>query len=258
MKTAYAPPVDQLLTYGDCRDSFREWPDYLKLGLTKEHIPELIGMATDEELHWADSERLEVWAPVHAWRALGQLRAEEAIEPLMRLFHELEDSDWVVEELPQVYAMIGPKAIPALRGYLSDSAHEVYPRVTAAQCLERIGNTHPQARAQCIEALTEQLERFTKNDPTLNAFLISFLVDLKAVESIPSIRRAFEANDVDFGIMGDLEDVEMELGLRAHRSGPPQYKTWIEVPRKPKMGRNDPCPCGSGKKYKKCCMNKGI
>ncbi|MDM8534135.1 SEC-C metal-binding domain-containing protein [Clostridiaceae bacterium HSG29] len=23
-----------------------------------------------------------------------------------------------------------------------------------------------------------------------------------------------------------------------------------------KVGRNDPCPCGSGKKYKKCCMNK--
>ncbi|MCQ2602175.1 MAG: SEC-C domain-containing protein, partial [Treponema sp.] len=20
-----------------------------------------------------------------------------------------------------------------------------------------------------------------------------------------------------------------------------------------KIGRNDPCPCGSGKKYKKCC-----
>ena len=24
----------------------------------------------------------------------------------------------------------------------------------------------------------------------------------------------------------------------------------------PKIGRNDPCPCGSGKKYKKCCLNK--
>jgi hypothetical protein len=23
------------------------------------------------------------------------------------------------------------------------------------------------------------------------------------------------------------------------------------------VGRNDPCPCGSGKKYKKCCLNKG-
>ncbi len=25
-----------------------------------------------------------------------------------------------------------------------------------------------------------------------------------------------------------------------------------------KIGRNDPCPCGSGKKYKKCCLNKSI
>jgi preprotein translocase subunit SecA len=23
-----------------------------------------------------------------------------------------------------------------------------------------------------------------------------------------------------------------------------------------KIGRNDPCPCGSGKKYKKCCLAK--
>ncbi len=23
-----------------------------------------------------------------------------------------------------------------------------------------------------------------------------------------------------------------------------------------KVGRNDPCPCGSGKKYKKCCFLK--
>ena len=31
------------------------------------------------------------------------------------------------------------------------------------------------------------------------------------------------------------------------------------VGQKPKtieVGRNDPCPCGSGKKYKKCCMSK--
>jgi len=23
-----------------------------------------------------------------------------------------------------------------------------------------------------------------------------------------------------------------------------------------KTGRNDPCPCGSGRKYKKCCLGK--
>ena len=30
------------------------------------------------------------------------------------------------------------------------------------------------------------------------------------------------------------------------------------VREKEKVGRNDPCPCGSGKKFKKCCMGKGI
>lgn len=25
----------------------------------------------------------------------------------------------------------------------------------------------------------------------------------------------------------------------------------------PKIGRNDPCPCGSGKKYKHCCLSSG-
>ncbi len=29
----------------------------------------------------------------------------------------------------------------------------------------------------------------------------------------------------------------------------------VEKPRK--VGRNEPCPCGSGKKYKKCC-GKGM
>ena len=25
----------------------------------------------------------------------------------------------------------------------------------------------------------------------------------------------------------------------------------------PKIGRNEPCPCGSGRKFKKCCIEKG-
>ena len=27
----------------------------------------------------------------------------------------------------------------------------------------------------------------------------------------------------------------------------------MPAPRRDAVGRNDPCPCGSGKKYKKCC-----
>ena len=38
-----------------------------------------------------------------------------------------------------------------------------------------------------------------------------------------------------------------------------QYVGRVRVPataeqlRRGKIGRNDPCPCGSGKKFKKCC-----
>ncbi|HEY2752214.1 MAG TPA: UPF0149 family protein [Phenylobacterium sp.] len=31
------------------------------------------------------------------------------------------------------------------------------------------------------------------------------------------------------------------------------HPTANDPPAAPKVGRNDPCPCGSGKKYKKCC-----
>ena len=34
----------------------------------------------------------------------------------------------------------------------------------------------------------------------------------------------------------------------------PERKSPVKVP--PKVGRNDPCPCNSGKKYKNCCLNK--
>jgi hypothetical protein len=36
------------------------------------------------------------------------------------------------------------------------------------------------------------------------------------------------------------DDVFLDHGIEPIRTGP-------------KVGRNQPCPCGSGKKYKKCC-----
>jgi len=35
-------------------------------------------------------------------------------------------------------------------------------------------------------------------------------------------------------------------------------KSVVTAPRRAvKVGRNEPCPCGSGKKYKDCCLSKG-
>lgn len=209
----YSAPVDMLLTLGDTRTSVRRWPNYLEYGFRAEHIPALIDMATDRDLNLADPESVEVWAPMHAWRVLGQLRAEDAIFPLLNLLDELEDDDWVREELPYVYGMIGSAAIPALKSFVADSSRELFARITAAHGLALIGLQHPESRIPCIGVLTLQLELFQKNERELNGFLICYLVDLNAVTEAPLMARAFASRRVDETIMGDWVDVQMELGL---------------------------------------------
>jgi preprotein translocase subunit SecA len=46
---------------------------------------------------------------------------------------------------------------------------------------------------------------------------------------------------------------EPQLEEEAPSAGKPQPKVMPVKSGEPKVGRNDPCPCGSGKKYKKCC-----
>ncbi len=54
----------------------------------------------------------------------------------------------------------------------------------------------------------------------LNAYLISSLIDLKAVESLDLIRIAFQENTVDLAVAGDVEDIEISLGVRETRVTP--------------------------------------
>ncbi|HEV8718781.1 MAG TPA: DUF1186 domain-containing protein [Candidatus Binatia bacterium] len=223
----YPPPINQLLTFGDCR-KLLEWPNYLELGLGPEHTPDLIRMAVDEELNHADSDSVEVWAPIHAWRALGQLHTEAAIAPLISLFRTIDedDNEWAGEELPTVFGMIGPTAIPALTAYLANPMNRLYARIAAISSLQHIAEVHPETCAECVAVLTRQLEEGAEADPTLNGFLLASLLDLKAVESLPIIERAFAADWIDESVAGDWEDVQIEFGLKEQR----------ETPRRPLWG----------------------
>jgi hypothetical protein len=224
MTKNYPPPIDKLLTLGNAWN-MRDWPDYLALGLGPEHIPDLIRMATDDELNDGDSESPDVWAPAHAWRALGQLRAAEASAPLVQLFQRVDDSDddFLNEDLPEAFGLIGAAAIPALTAYLADPSHGLWARVAVGQSLKEIGLRHLEARDECVAVLTHQLEKFKEQDPDLNAYLISPLLDLHAVESAPLIERAFAAGTVDESVAGDWEDVQIELGLISKRTKPRGY-----------------------------------
>ena len=62
------------------------------------------------------------------------------------------------------------------------------------------------------------------------------LKDRKAVETwIKAHQKEIESGKLDEGAVQTVETVK--------KSGPD-------------VGRNDPCPCGSGKKFKKCCYGK--
>ena len=221
----YQPPLDKLLDCG-IPSTIQKWIDYPAIGLGKEHIPELIRMLTDPDLIGADPDSQQVWAPIYAWRALGQLQAIEAIEPLLEQLYRIddEDDDWISEELPHVFSMIGPLTIPSLESYLADHDNTLFARVCAAHSLANIGNTYPDSREKCRNALTLELGRFSQNDPEMNGLLISFLVELEAIESLETIREAYQRDCVDTIVLGDLEDAEISLGVRDKRSTPtPQY-----------------------------------
>ena len=281
-RRTYQEPVTRLLDYGECHlagdgPAGLGWLNYVsELELTAEHVPELIRLACDAALHTAESEDPAVWAPTHAWRALGQLRAVEAVAPLLGLLRERADDDWVDIELPYVFGLIGPGALPHVTDFLADRSVTTEPLITAIKCLKEIAERNPLSRDDCIGILAHRLNCGAENDPAVNGFLISALIDLEAVETMDIIRHAFDKQVVDLSVAGDVEDVEMEFGLRTRRSTPsPVYDPFFGNPLSDpaevvsgaitgrnaeasaghrKVGRNDPCPCGSGKKYKKCCL----
>ncbi|MBN2464256.1 DUF1186 domain-containing protein [candidate division WOR-3 bacterium] len=222
MSTRVRSPLMEKLVALDTPEIMQDWLDCEEQVIGPEHVEELIGLALDEELNSAPSNSREVWVPVHAWRALGQLRAAAAAEPLTRLLRRIDedDDDWVGEELPRVFGMVGPPAISPLSEYLRANDHSIYARVAAVHGLQCLGSDHPEVRDEVAAILSGQLAAFKANDPSLNGFLISHLIDLHAVEAAPLMKQAFDADSVDLFILGDWEDAQVELGLKPAREKP--------------------------------------
>lgn len=215
---SYSPPVDQLLKRGD-PDKGSVKIEYTALGIGAEHVPDLIRMLKDKELF--DTEP-EWYAQTHAWRALGQLRARAAIEPMLDLVAENADaddwSDWILEELPEVLGEIGPEVIPIVVARIDRQKARVTQEY--ASVLKEVATQHPEARSEVISHICRLLETAGTNDATLNAFLIANLIDLKATEAVPAIERAYATNNVDFGLQGGLDEAKFYMGV-----GPPTRQT---------------------------------
>jgi SWIM/SEC-C metal-binding protein len=73
------------------------------------------------------------------------------------------------------------------------------------------------------------------------------VVYVKTKKRMKEVAKIFEQNNWDYKIEIEPDQPEdiAELEILLNWPEPKESEK--------KVGRNDPCPCGSGKKYKKCC-----
>jgi HEAT repeat protein len=235
----YTSPVNQILQLAP-PSKIVDWSIYANLGITVEHLPELARMAIDEDLLYGEAEA-EFLAPPHAWRMLGILGTPAAIAPLITALQDWseENWDWLGEEIKEVFGHIGVAALPALAETLSNTKHNHYTRENAVMAIAEIGKQHPDSRTECITLLTTQLAQFRKNNPELNAYLITELATrFKAVESVATIEQAYQSGRVNEDFIGDWDDAQVHLGLKdasavPHRSRNIITHPWEFVPPEP-------------------------
>ncbi len=76
--------------------------------------------------------------------------------------------------------------------------------------------------------------------------------DSATLDEHDPLGRTLQAIARDLLSQGEYDDDEEDPDTPQHERLPPVSTVKSE---KPRVGRNDPCPCGSGKKYKQCCWS---
>ena len=135
-----------------------------------------------------------------------------------------------------------------------------------------------------MDFIIENKENENILDTEFIGLFISDLVEHRTVELLAKIKKLFDLEIVGYWICGDYESVLKDISDDVNIDVPKSYSNFIEVYAgfkknwnvtednrsffddkndyfdqpcisQKKIGRNEPCPCGSGKKYKKCCIN---
>ncbi len=215
---------------------------------------------------------------------------------LMRKLDAARDNntqDWLAGNWPALFANKPATLSQPLRTLVGDRSLGGYIRVNAmdpylAFALHAGGTAFETALDWAAElAGDEQEERYVRLN--LGNTLIDFprdrhraLLDALAAQQL-GLGRHFDARDIEHAYERDEDRPDWERFDDPWRFYEPEaiaarQRRWTEESREhversdylddptlwtetyvragPKIGRNDPCPCGSGKKYKKCCLGK--
>jgi hypothetical protein len=169
----------------------------------------------------------------------GVIKREELVFYFKELFNgKLEvDYSYVWDALPRCCSLIHPK----------EFKEDIEKAVADGKVMEIIAD---------LNFMNKQLQRTVED----------VLIELKQDEDYSFITEkdvySLERWVGGFYLDEDYDDDEYEMGVnRIITEVMNKYinqEASVSVPFKKEssVGRNDPCPCGSGKKYKKCCLGK--
>ncbi len=175
---------------------------------------------------------------------------ESADEPLFLAIKNREIGDWasfaILEYLPyaEAYDL-------ALERWENEDDNDMDSYEIFASCLRGIGDPRAIAKLQDIYA--------NENDAVYVGNALECLGELHNI-NIPE-QADIQRNRIKQQERQEAKQQEfskLAKGILNQRKEIAPQESGSVMPYKrstPKVGRNDPCPCGSGKKYKKCCLN---
>jgi Protein of unknown function (DUF1186)/SEC-C motif len=222
-----------------------------------------------------------------------EVRAYPLVVRLASLPSEMLDflcGDFVTENLGQILASVCGGELDAIQSVIENEDADEWARGAALSGLVTLVATGQKSREEIVSYFARLFRgKLDRKWSHVWDSLVAYAADLYPLELIDDIERAYEEGLVDPGYVGwDEIKFDMALGkdrVLARLADDPHHtlvedtvremQWWacfrdddrnrteiapealINVPQfhrpSPKTGRNDPCPCGSGKKYKKCC-----
>jgi hypothetical protein len=185
--------------------------------------------------------------------------------------------DVVTQDGHRILAAVCDGDLSSIQVLMMNRGADEYSRAAAVEALGLLVAWGETPRDRVISFFATQLDDGLERVPSVVwCCLAAISAGIAAFELFPAIRRAYAEGLVDPQFMhpSELDAAQRrspEDLLRETRERYPPIDdvasatSWwgrfgrdesVVLPspaRVPKIGRNDPCPCGSGKKYKKCC-----
>lgn len=250
-----------------------------KFGFTQDDVPQLLALAQDMDIYKHDyrdipeDEGIEFYGVIHAWFVLSELEVAEFKEILIQMIEDGNDDDWILENFVD---LIKPYR-KSMYEYFAEGVvlkdGSTWTRLCYIDTIKEMLKAD-EVSLQEVEKLIKEVLSHGENN-VVNASTMGICIDYKLTEHYELIKECYAKDAIDLMYNGDLEDVEIRMGLREKRETEKEptilqklfdslddnfydeeTSSLSFVKDEPKIGRNDPCPCGSGKKYKKCCLNK--